>query len=191
MKKTLILAACCLAATFAYASPIPSGKLKLITQVNPSADLSLQPGSMFNPRYADGDIYANQIGAIGVACFGRYPSGGGTATLARQSNLGALVFAPIGNMDFQDVDGSVATVYGPNGVTLRTQNSAVRLLLTPSGVTIIVPGGQVAVTPSGVAVTNLTVTVTGGDVVADGISLKTHRHGGVQVGGGNTGVPIA
>ncbi|HPY32112.1 MAG TPA: hypothetical protein PLT00_06630 [Verrucomicrobiota bacterium] len=81
MKKTLILAACCLAATFAYASPIPSGKLKLITQVNPSADLSLQPGSMFNPRYADGDIYANQIGAIGVACFGRYPSGGGTATL--------------------------------------------------------------------------------------------------------------
>ncbi len=117
--------------------------------------------------------------------------GGGTATLARQSNLGALVFAPIGNMDFQDVDGSVATVYGPNGVTLRTQNSAVRLLLTPSGVTIIVTGGQVAVTPSGVAVTNLTVTVTGGDVVADGISLKTHRHGGVQVGGGNTGVPIA
>ena len=72
MKKTLILAACCLAATFAYASPIPSGKLKLITQVNPSADLSLQPGSMFNCSYADGDIYANQI-AIGVACFGRYP----------------------------------------------------------------------------------------------------------------------
>lgn len=35
------------------------------------------------------------------------------------------------------------------------------------------------------------VVVTGGDVIADGISLKTHVHGGVQTGGGNTGVPHA
>lgn len=28
-----------------------------------------------------------------------------------------------------------------------------------------------------------------GDVIADGISLKTHTHGGVQPGGGSTGVP--
>jgi hypothetical protein len=116
--------------------------------------------------------------------------GGGTATLAQQSNLGALVFAPIGNVDFEEVGATVATVYGPGGVTLRTQDSTVRVLLTQGGVTIIVPGGQVAVTPVGVAITGLTVTVTGGDVIADGISLKTHRHSGVQVGGSNTGVPI-
>ena len=29
-----------------------------------------------------------------------------------------------------------------------------------------------------------------GDVVADGISLTTHAHGGVTPGGGNTGVPL-
>lgn len=34
------------------------------------------------------------------------------------------------------------------------------------------------------------ITVTGGDVIADGISLKTHRHSGVQTGAGNTGTPI-
>jgi phage baseplate assembly protein gpV len=34
-----------------------------------------------------------------------------------------------------------------------------------------------------------TVNVTGGDVVADGISLKTHTHGGVQPGSGSTGAP--
>ena len=34
------------------------------------------------------------------------------------------------------------------------------------------------------------VTVTGGDVVADGISLKTHVHGGVDPGAGNTGAPV-
>ena len=34
------------------------------------------------------------------------------------------------------------------------------------------------------------VTVAGGDVVADGISLKTHKHGGVQSGSAQTGVPV-
>jgi len=38
---------------------------------------------------------------------------------------------------------------------------------------------------------NLTgnIAVSSGDVTADGISLKTHVHGGVTTGGGNTGVP--
>lgn len=33
-------------------------------------------------------------------------------------------------------------------------------------------------------------TVTGGDVVADSISLKTHKTSGVQPGGGTSGVPV-
>lgn len=127
-----------------------------------------------------GDAYLGGVSGLG----------GGTADLTTQSNLGSLVFAPIGNMDFQNVDGNVATVYGPAGVTLRTQDSAVRLLLTPSGVTILVGGGTVAVTAGGVAISGLTVTVTGGDVIADGISLKTHRHGGVQAGSGTSGPPV-
>lgn len=103
--------------------------------------------------------------------------GGGTATLAQQSNLGALVFGPIGNMGFQEVGATVATIYGPGGVTIRDSTGACKIELTPSGITITLPGGG-------------NVTVVGGDVIADGISLKTHRHGGVQVGGSNTGVPL-
>lgn len=34
------------------------------------------------------------------------------------------------------------------------------------------------------------VQVTGGDVKADGISLKTHKHGGVTAGAAQTGVPV-
>jgi hypothetical protein len=34
------------------------------------------------------------------------------------------------------------------------------------------------------------VNVTNGDVIAGGISLMTHVHGGVQPGGGDTGVPV-
>lgn len=34
------------------------------------------------------------------------------------------------------------------------------------------------------------ITVTSGDVTADGKSLKAHKHGGVQTGGGQTGTPV-
>lgn len=52
--------------------------------------------------------------------------------------------------------------------------------------------GNLAVTGNSTAAGNLTVagTVTGTtDVVSGGKSLKTHTHGGVQTGGGNTGAP--
>jgi phage baseplate assembly protein V len=35
------------------------------------------------------------------------------------------------------------------------------------------------------------ITVTGGDVIADGIGLKTHKHPGVQTGSGSTSPPVA
>lgn len=33
------------------------------------------------------------------------------------------------------------------------------------------------------------LTITSGDIIADGVSLKTHTHGGVTTGAGSTGVP--
>ena len=49
--------------------------------------------------------------------------------------------------------------------------------------TVVQTGGD-STTMSGV-----TIIVTSGDVIADGISLKNHTHGGVQTGTGSTGVP--
>lgn len=48
-------------------------------------------------------------------------------------------------------------------------------------------GSAEIVAPAGISITG-TVTVQG-DVIADGISLKTHVHGGVVKGGSNTGEP--
>lgn len=48
-------------------------------------------------------------------------------------------------------------------------------------------GSAEIVAPGGIAITG-TVTVQG-DVIADGISLKDHVHGGVQRGGSDTGGP--
>jgi hypothetical protein len=43
--------------------------------------------------------------------------------------------------------------------------------------------------PGTANMTNITINITTGDVIADGISLKNHVHGGVQTGTGTTGVP--
>ncbi len=52
--------------------PYLGQELQLREFVQPSRDLNIAGNSMFNPRYFDGKIYANQINP---ACFGRYPSG--------------------------------------------------------------------------------------------------------------------
>ena len=49
-------------------------------------------------------------------------------------------------------------------------------------------GGMAISGGSGAAVTG-DIKVSGGDVTADGISLQSHTHGGVQGGSGTTGKP--
>lgn len=100
--------------------------------------------------------------------------GGGTAGLTPRGNLTALVFAPIGNSGWTVVDGNAFVMYGPNGVVLRDSNSLCVITLTPSGIAIALPGGG-------------NIVVSGGDVIADGKSLKTHTH---NVTGSTTGPPI-
>lgn len=63
--------------------------------------------------------------------------------------------------------------------------------LSRTGIVIDGGGHDIAISnASDVTVTGCNVTVTGGDVLADGISLKTHVHTGVTTGGSNTGGPI-
>lgn len=103
--------------------------------------------------------------------------GGGVANLAQRGNLTALVFAPIGNAGWTTVDGNAFVIYGPNGVVLRDQNSHCVITLTPTGIAITLPGGG-------------NIVVTGGDVIADGISLKLHRHTTSSGIPGETGPPL-
>lgn len=101
--------------------------------------------------------------------------GGGIAKLTRQANLATLIFVPVGTTAFPNVPNNYAVVYGPTGVIIRDQASKTTVTVNASGVTIQLTGGN--------------VTVLGGDVIADGISLKHHVHGGVEPGGGVTGPP--
>lgn len=100
----------------------------------------------------------------------------------------------IGTGDHVDVPGVPAAPSGAPAATVTVQ--------TPDAKLTIKPGGDVELTTSGVlkatyasaelhgdiALTGtLTATV---DVVANGTSLHSHKHGGVGTGTGQTGVPV-
>jgi len=124
--------------------------------------------------------YPVQIGDKGIAI----PSdtrlndisgiGSGVADLTTKGNLTGLVFMPIGNANWSAPTSNLKLeLYGVDGVIIRSQDGGANYIqITESGITV-----------------HGTITVTG-DVIADGISLKSHKHGGVQTGGVQTGIPV-
>lgn len=108
--------------------------------------------------------------------------GGGVASMTPTGNLSTLVFFPIGNTAFTPVDPNAVTIYGPDGVVLRDTGSGCVFTLTSSGIVIKVGGMTATFNAQG-------ITVTGGEIDADGIGLKTHFTPGVTVGTGTTTVP--
>ena len=83
MNKSLLLAVACVAASLAPAAPYLPAQLQLRVTVQPSLQLGVPPNTMYNPRFFDGDIYANQINN---ACFGRYHSGCNTLLMGVNNN---------------------------------------------------------------------------------------------------------
>ena len=77
--KNLILGAVYFVALYTQAAPYLPDQLELRTTINLAGDLGISGNSMFNPRFFDRNIYANQIN---TPAFGRYPSGSSTPSLA-------------------------------------------------------------------------------------------------------------
>ena len=106
-------------------------------------------------------------------------SGLGQATAAdnvQQGNLSALVWEPLGNVNWSAVDPDAVTIYGPNGVVFRDTAGHTVATLTPSGLVIT-------------AQTDFQVTVAGGPQIsmsASQISLQVGGKGVVITSSGTT-----
>lgn len=106
-----------------------------------------------------------------------------------------IVISPSGNLSTGLIMGSL---YSDEGAapgdrpglqrTTYSGGSVIEFDRDANHFTMNLAGGSVTINaPGGITITgNVTVT---GDVIADGISLKQHRHGGVVPGGAQTGVP--
>lgn len=134
-----------------------------------------------------GNIYARapiQPGCKGVAMSadtylgGMSGLGGGVADTSQRANLSTLIFFPIGNTAWPEVDGDtyVITGVGSKGVLLRSGDLTVTFELSASGIAINLNG--------------MNMTITNGDIIVDTTSFKTHEHSGVETGGGASGPPI-
>lgn len=112
---------------------------------------------IFGPQYIR---YPMQVGDRGIVIpadtyiGGVSGQGGGVADLTPPANLSALVFLPISNTEWQEVNPNVLVMYGPEGVTLRDSGSNSTFLLTPESITIATPN-NFKVTVGGTAL-NLT-----------------------------------
>ncbi|QXY99488.1 hypothetical protein [Enterobacter hormaechei] len=165
---------------------------------------------LFGPQYIR---YPMQPGDKGIVIpadtylGGVSGQGGGIADLTPPANLSALVFLPISNTEWENVDGNVVTIYGPEGVTIRDQGSNTTFLLTPDSVTIaavdlfkVTVGSTVLTLTQGMwsitgeagnlqdstASTSPEIMHTGWAALVSWLNNHQHSNGN---GGANTGVP--
>ena len=134
--------------------------------------------------------------------------GSGLPTLTPASNLGALVFVPIGNATWAVTDLNSIVLTSPNGTGQGIIcNDQVKLIYGGNSITINSDG--ITIVGDVVMDNNLLVkgTITGqngfnitggtgatvditGTISNNGVNIgSTHKHGGVQTGGGQTGTP--
>jgi hypothetical protein len=91
MKKTLILAAACLAASLAQAAPpIPLDQLQLRVTYRPcdAPGIGLVGNSMYNCRFFDGSVYAPQINNY---CWARFPRGSSIPSAAAKDRQTRMI----------------------------------------------------------------------------------------------------
>lgn len=109
--------------------------------------------------------------------------GTGTATLNVQPNLSALVFMPIGNVDFFAVDPNALVLYGPDGAVLMDAGQNTVLTIDNTGTATL--KGNLHVTGAVIA----------GFGTGDQVGLQTHEHAQANDSHGdseaNTTPPIA
>lgn len=80
------------------------------------------------------------------------------------------------------------TLYGDGAVVEYDRSSHRLMAVLPAGATVqLISNGGIAINGDITLTGTLTASV---DVIANGISLHNHKHGGVQSGGSQTGVPV-
>lgn len=124
--------------------------------------------------------------AAGARLGGVTDLGTGVAPLALPSNLGALVFFPLGRKSWETIDANAVVIQAPNGSKILTDDGASEIIvdtnqvrITQGDVTVTITGGVVTVTADHVVV-NAGDSTFNGDVIVNGDLTVS---GDVAVGG--------
>lgn len=166
---------------------------------------------LFGPIYVR---YPIQEGDKGVAIpadtylGGMSGLGGGVADLTLRANLSTLLFLPISNTAWSEVDPNSVNVNGPNGVVLRDTTTACTFVLTPTSITMVAPDSvtvtcgtsKIMLTPTSYLIEGQTGAISDGTSSTSATIMNTvwaalelflngHIHSNGN-GGGNTGAAV-
>lgn len=111
-------------------------------------------------------------------------------SLTRVPNLSALVFFPIGNLNWTAVTANILTLYGPDGVTIRDSGTNAEVQLTPSQITATIGGNALMILNSSsiqLSAGGHTFLINSSGIQLDGLVFTLHTHSGVTTGSGVTG----
>lgn len=115
-------------------------------EVNSAFTLPKVTIPLFGPEYIRYPIQPGCKGLV-VPCDARLAGmsgiGGGVSDLSQPANLTALVFLPIGNTGWFHTDPNAVTIYGPNGVVIRSQDDVTNATYLPTNITVVTPNGIV------------------------------------------------
>lgn len=126
-----------------------------------------------------------QVGDKGMCVSSNARLGGNTglglgiAPLVNPSNLGGLVFLPIGNINWDAVDPQAVVIIAPNGGVIQTTDGTSVVTISEDQIALNYAGNTIVVNSSGITIT--------GTLTINGTPYAAHMHTGVQVGGSNTG----
>ena len=121
-----------------------------------------------------------QVGDFGICVAADTRLGGisglglGKAPLGNPSNLGGLVFVPIGNKNWEAVDPNAVNINAPNGAVIRDTANNCTITLTPTGITIVRGSTNIVINDSGVTIDNPnTGVVINGNLTVNGLITGT------------------
>lgn len=114
--------------------------------------------------------------------------GSGVATLGVPANLAALVFMPIGNVNWSATDDADAIVaYGPNGFILRDTGKNCSIVGDTENTTVTAKTQlKLVVGSASITITNGAIDFEG-TITINGESYLGHMHSAVQTGSDNSG----
>ena len=132
-----------------------------------------------------------QVGDFGICISADVRLGGisglglGKAPLGLPSNLGGLVFVPIGNKNWSAVDPNAVNINAPNGAVIRDTNNHATITLTPTQITIVRGSSNITINDSGITIDNPNTGVTiNGNLTVNGLITGT---AGFAISGGTGG----
>lgn len=103
----------------------------------------------------------------------------GLAPIGLPSNLGGLVFVPIGNAAWQTIDPNAVVISAPNGSVIQSDDGKSTVTISEGQILMNYSGNQVLINASGISIS--------GTLTINGEPYLSHFHGGVQNGSGFTG----